>query len=341
MELQAKKSFLIEVLYLFIIVGLIVIVSKFLIYNMFPFILSLLVAALSQKPAGYLSRKTGIKKSIFAVIISAFIYIGVGATLIFLIYRLILSSAGLIDYLPQVFSQISIITQKIENWFSVAIPSEIDMSFNLVLEDIFKSVASFLAQIIKNTISAAPSFLVSSIVALVAACYISKDYDGLSKFAKAITPKSVYNRFLRVKTIFKKSVLKMFYGYIILMFLTFLQLWLGFWVLGIKQALILAIIIAVIDILPVLGTGTVLIPWAIYLAFTNNVKLSLGIAFLYIIIVLIRNFAEPKIVSQQMGINPLFTLFSMYLGLKLFGGVGVILLPIIFIVTVKYYKEEY
>ena len=83
-----------------------------------------------------------------------------------------------------------------------------------------------------------------------------------------------------------------------------------------------------------------MLPWAIYCAFSGHTALAVGIAVLYIIIVIARNFLEPKIVSQQMGINPLFILFSMYLGLKLFGGAGLVIFPVILMVTVQYYKQE-
>ncbi len=124
------------------------------------------------------------------------------------------------------------------------------------------------------------------------------------------------------------------------MLITFFELWIGLSVLKIKNAYLWALVIALIDFLPVLGTGAVMIPWAIYCALSGNTALAAGLAVLYLVITVVRNFVEPKIVSQQIGINPLFTLFSMYLGLKLFGGAGLVIFPIILIVTIKYYKEE-
>ncbi len=340
MDQQAKKQFLINFLYVLAIGAITVIISRFLLFRMFVFLLSLVVAVLSQKPARFLNKKTGIKKSICAVILSAGIYIGVGAGLIFLIYRLIISSAGLIDYLPELFSKVGEIIQRVEGWFSGYLPNEYSISLSGVLENFAKSLTEFLTNIIKKAVTAAPSFLLSSVVALVAACYISKDFDGLSKFAKSLCSEAFYNRFVRIKAIFTKSVLKIVKGYIILMLITFAELWLGLSVLRIKNAYLWAFLIAIIDFLPVLGTGAVMVPWSVYCALTGNTGLAVGLAILYVIIIIVRNFCEPKIVSQQMGINPLFILFAMYLGLKLFGGVGLIILPIILIVTVKYYKEE-
>ena len=340
MEIQAKKRFLINFVYLLVIGLTVIIISRFLLFRMFPFILSIIVAALSQKPAAFLSKKTGVKKSFCAVVLSAVIYLGLCAGIIFLIYRLIVSSSGLIDFLPQILTTFSSIINKAEELITEYIPSDIDFSLSGLIQNVLESLTKFLTEIIKKILTAMPSIFVSGIVALVAACYISKDYDGLSRFVKSLCGDKIYNRFLRIKTIFTNGVFKMLKGYFILMVITFFELWIGFLILKINNAYFWAFLIALIDLLPILGTGIILVPWAIYCAVAGNISVSVGLAVLYIIMVLVRNFCEPKIVSRQIGINPLFILFSMYLGLKLFGGAGIILLPIILMVTVQYYKQE-
>ncbi len=340
MDQQAKKKFLINFLYIAVIGALTVVLSRFLLLRMFPFLLSLIVAALSQKPAVFLSKRTGIKKSYCAVLLSAGIYIGVGAGLVFLIYRLIIYSVGLIDFLPNFFSNLKNTIQSIEEWLSGYFPQEYKLSLSGVLENFSKSLINFLTDTVKKAVTSIPSFLLSGVVALVSACYISRDFDGLSKFVKSLCSEVFYTRFMRIKTILSKSVLKIVKGYFLLMLITFAELWLGFSILRIKNSYLWALLIALIDFLPVLGTGAVMVPWAVYCALMGKTGLAIGLAILYIIIIIVRNFCEPKIVSGQIGINPLFILISMYLGLKLFGGVGLIILPIILIVTVKYYKEE-
>ena len=136
------------------------------------------------------------------------------------------------------------------------------------------------------------------------------------------------------------SVFKLIKGYAILMLMTFLELLAGFLILRVKYALLLSLLIAVVDILPVLGTGTVLIPWGIAGLILKNTALGIGILVLYAVITVIRNFAEPKIIGKQIGINPLFTLLSMFIGIKLLGFAGVIIFPTALIVTVKYYSED-
>ena len=103
---------------------------------------------------------------------------------------------------------------------------------------------------------------------------------------------------------------------------------------------LLSVIIAIIDLLPVLGTGTVLVPWSILSVLSNDLRLGIGVAILYIVIVLVRNFLEPKIIGMQLGVNSLFTLMAMFLGLKVLGFWGLVLFPVILIVTIQYYKDE-
>lgn len=84
-------------------------------------------------------------------------------------------------------------------------------------------------------------------------------------------------------------------------------------------------IISIVDALPILGTGTILIPWAIYSFLTGNVRMGLSLFILYCIVLIVRQLIEPKIVSEQIGIHPLLTLIAMYTGLNLLGFFGLII----------------
>ena len=124
------------------------------------------------------------------------------------------------------------------------------------------------------------------------------------------------------------------------MLITFLELTAGLMLLKIKYAPFIALLISVIDILPVLGTGMVVIPWGFAELITGNAARGIGLLVMYAVITLVRNFAEPKIIGDKIGINPLFTLLAMFIGLKTAGIAGVLLFPTALIVTVKYYKNE-
>ena len=110
--------------------------------------------------------------------------------------------------------------------------------------------------------------------------------------------------------------------------ITFIELALGFAFLGIPHGIFLAALIAVVDILPVLGTGTVLVPWGFITLFLGDYGLGIGILLLYLVITIVRNTIEPKLVGKQIGLHPVVTFAGMLLGLKYFGFLGMFGIPL-------------
>lgn len=124
---------------------------------------------------------------------------------------------------------------------------------------------------------------------------------------------------------------------ITLVFVSFIISLAGFYIfmfigLNIKYPLLIALAIAFIDALPILGSGTVMIPWAIISALDGNIKLGISLVILWIIMCVVRQFIEPKIVSNKLGIHPIFTLIAMYTGFKLIGVIGMLVGPIVLII---------
>jgi len=118
---------------------------------------------------------------------------------------------------------------------------------------------------------------------------------------------------------------------VILSLLTFILAYIGLVLLRVDYSLILAIIIVVVDILPILGTGSVLVPWAIYAFSQGQTNLGIGLVVLFLVITVVRRAVEPKIMSTNMGISPLAALISMFIGLKMLGILGLFLGPVVVI----------
>lgn len=347
LEQQYKKSFLIELLYILSIGAIIYVLGRFFLGYLFPFIIAIIVAFFSQKIALKISKRLKVPFGFCAAFTAAAIFITVAAVIIGAIYLLLRSAGSVIGDFSSFTGFVKNIIGNIENSFSKLLkeisPEVSNLLGSLVgdmvlefKEKITIAVSDFAARTAKGT----PSFLFSSIVALVASCYIAKDYNVLLKFFKGLFPNRVFDKLLKIKVIITHSIYRILKGYFILMIITFVELLLGFFVLQIGYAPILAFAIAIIDLLPVFGTGTVLIPWGVAEIISGNSKIGFGVIILYIIITLVRNFAEPKIIGKQIGINPLFTLIAMFAGLKLFGFWGLITFPVALIVIIKYYKNE-
>jgi predicted PurR-regulated permease PerM len=118
-------------------------------------------------------------------------------------------------------------------------------------------------------------------------------------------------------------------AYGILLLLTFALLLIGFWILGVEYAFLLAFLIALADLLPVIGVGTILIPWGIIMLIQKEFYLGFGLLILFLAISLIRQVAEPKVLGKSLGLHPLLALFATYVGFTLFGLLGMILAPIV------------
>ena len=213
---------------------------------------------------------------------------------------------------------------------------------NMISEGV-KSLSINLTSQIAGVITAFPQIMVTVIVMFLSLFYFAKDYDKIGKSIVSYLPKSMAKKAPIIKNDIVLVVSKYIKSYMLLLLLTFSVLFSGFLILRIDNSFVLAIIISIVDILPILGVGTVLIPWAIILIIGGHTKLAIGILVLFIINYIVRQYAEPKIVSTQMNVHPLITLLAMYAGLKLAGILGLIFAPLIaFVVKTSYnsFKKE-
>ncbi len=174
---------------------------------------------------------------------------------------------------------------------------------------------------------------------MVASIFLSIDYHNVLSFILRQVPDRHSETISFVRSICTNTLFKLLRAYGLLMFITFVELSIGFTLLRIPYALLLAALIALVDILPVLGTGTVLVPWAFIALIMGEVKMFIGLGIIYIIVTIVRNVLEPRLVSMQIGLNPLVTLFFMFLGLRAIGLLGMLLFPLIVMVLVQLHES--
>ncbi|EQJ23470.1 AI-2E family transporter [Clostridioides difficile] len=133
---------------------------------------------------------------------------------------------------------------------------------------------------------------------------------------------------INIKNSSINALLKLLKAYAILLSVTFIELLIGLTILKVENAFTISVIIALVDILPVLGTGSILTPWMIISLINGNINLAIGLLILYIIITVVRQILEPKVVGHQIGLYPLITLMCMFVGAQLFGIAGLFGFPI-------------
>ncbi len=195
--------------------------------------------------------------------------------------------------------------------------------------NLLSSLASRLPDLAASLFSALPSVLFFLIVSVVACFYFCTDGVSITRGLGSFLPHRWKQKMPQIKENLRDVLKKYVKAYGILLLLTFALLLVGFWVLGVEYAFLLAFLIALADLLPVIGVGTILIPWGIVMLLQKRFYIGFGLLILYLIISLIRQVAEPKVLGKSLGLHPLLTLFATYVGFTLFGLLGMILAPVV------------
>ncbi len=339
MQTEGKRKFLIDIAFLAVILAIIYLVFKFLSVYLLPFVIGIAVTFFVQKPVKAIHKKTKIAKAPLTVFLVILLYLVIVAALILLgilLYRWLASIAKLLPNLVPTVSAVLGDVNTTLSQFSTELPESLVTSLQNLPTDLIgkltEGITGFLSKFATAAATGAPTLLIGIIITLVASCYIAKDYDTIIRFAYRHCPKKAWEIITDIKDIFVSNIFKMLKGYLLLMLITFVELNIGLLLIGQDNSILLSAIICVVDILPVLGTGTVVIPWALICLITGNIWKAIGLLLIYIVITIVRNFLEPKVIGEQVGLHPLITLLSMFCGLKLIGVLGVFLFPIILII---------
>ena len=189
--------------------------------------------------------------------------------------------------------------------------------------------SSLVTDIAASAAAALPSAVVAFFVSLTAVFYFTLDRGDFLRSLREIIPERMCGRRVVWKDRITDALRKYFKTYLVMMLFVFAQLYLGFTVIGIKYSLILALVVAFIDLLPVLGVGTVLIPWGLIGLISGDVRTGVGLLILFGIMSVIRQFSEPHIIGTALGIHPLLALIAVYCGMELFGLCGLIFAPVV------------
>ncbi len=166
-----------------------------------------------------------------------------------------------------------------------------------------------------------------TVITVIATVFLTIDFDKVSGFLLRQIPEKQKAIMQEAKGYFGGTLLKCIASYGLIFLITFLELWAGLAMIKIPYVMTVALVIAVLDILPILGTGSVLIPWGILAAVNGNFKMALGVILLYLVITVVRNIIEPKLVGKQVGLHPVLTLAGMLLGLRFAGFIGMLGVP--------------
>ncbi len=369
MELAEKrKSMLINMLFFSFVAAIYYLFLKYAFWLAAPFIFSFLIAMLLQKPIRFVAKKTKIKKGILGAVAVILIIAIIISVLVLVGYRVVVEFKGFGEYIIHKAENLPLLITEAEKWILEKItflPDSLektatdairDFADNLLLatesgvaslisEDsgISESLAgidfSILATPLDGILSTAkqiPAILTAVLISIIACFFITCDYDNITSMIKDNVSEEHERAIVKTKKLFGDIMGKMVKSYATIIFVTFCEVSIGLNILkliGVYNGgyiLVISICTALLDILPVFGTGTVLVPWALFSLITSNYGLGIGLIVLYVLITVIRQILEPHLVAMNVGLPPIATLMGMYLGLQIFGVLGIFILPITF-----------
>lgn len=340
MTTEKKRDFLINLAYTAVIILLVYFFLKYAINWIMPFVLAFIVSAILYPLIRLLSNKLRLSKhkKPVAAVITALFFCTVGVITGFIISKLVIAVSDFIVSIPEYFTEtvlpnLEVTYEKIRTVLA-GWHIEIDTGSKTFFDSITSSVSGLISNIVPSLsfIKSIPGMIVSIIIMIISTFFMAMDYEKITAFCMAQLHKKTADFISELRNYTVKILFKYIRSYALILAITFTELLTGFLIMhfitGQKNVFLLALLIAVFDILPIVGTGTVLIPWTIISLITADYAKAICLIVIYVIITVIRQFIEPKIVGEQVGLHPLATLIAMIVGTKLFGGVGLFGLPI-------------
>lgn len=340
MSLEKKKNFLIRFAYYSIFLVLSFLVLKYVFPLLSPFLIGFVIAYLLTKPIRFLNRVLHLPWKLAAILSVLLFYCTVGLFISLLGIRALAGIATLVGNLPTIYEAhlrpfFTAILLNVEDVFHRLDPSVVtilDRAGSQLIQWTGQLVSSLSVTAMSTATGVAyslPGLFIKLVLMVIASFFIAADYDQLTSFCLRQFSDKYKVIVLEIKQYVVGTLFVCIGSYFIIMSITFVELSIALTLIGIKHAVLLAFCIAVFDILPVLGTGGIMIPWAILTAIRGNFSLALSLLLVYLGITVIRNIIEPKIVGSQLGLHPVVTLASMFAGAQLFGVVGLFGFPIV------------
>lgn len=347
-RLKRQQEFLVKAAYWAVWGSIGILLIKFVGPALLPFIAAFFIAWLLEIPIDYFTERMHIKRNIAAVVSVTLFYAALALVLYLLGSRILELIQGVFSDITGFLSEtIFPMLQSFCGWIdtvtrgdvnagaglnvgiaagtvvagndSAGIASQADHMISSVSEKMINGVSGIAAYI--------PELCMNILVMIIATLFAALDFPKILAFFQGLIPEKWRQTAEHVRHDVMGTLGKCFLSYVIIFALTFAELAVGFLLLRIEGAFTIAWIIAILDILPVLGTGTVLLPWMVIAMASGNLRMGIGVLVLYLVITIVRNIVEPRLVGGQIGLSPVVMLPSMIVGLRLFGFIGLFGVP--------------
>lgn len=320
---------------------------RFLTPLLFPFLIALIIAVLINRPVTYITEKGRFPRWLSALLILLLLLGVLGGLATLVVTETVVEIGQLITLLPSFVSELTQYLQRtisqdvligMYNRFTFfyeqldqSYKETIDNNVGNALKSISQTgqnlVVSFLAGI-KQLLLSLPNLATVSVIALLAAFFISKDFYLWRQRIRKVLPGGFNSRLDAIIQDLRGALVGFVKAQLTLISLTAAIVIIGLLILRVDYAITIGLLTGLVDLLPYLGTGTVFVPWIIYAFFKGKYSLVIGLSVLYGVVLIFRQIVEPKVLADNVGLDPLLTLIALFTGLKLFGFVGLIIGPV-------------
>lgn len=310
----------------------------------FSFLIFLCIEPLARR-----LNKLGIKKSIasgISVLVFTIIILGAFSGMAYLVTK---QGSELVANFPQyqemLAEQIANLTAQIEQRFN-ALPPDLDLveRSKELIQGALTYLQTFAMSVLSNIVgyvSSFSTFVFNFVVGIILAYFLSIEITTWKQTAEDKTPKTFKTVFFFLRNNVFKGIALYIKAQAKMISITFIVILIALILLGVKNAFVISVVAAIFDILPLLGVGTVFIPWIIYLIIVGKISLAIWLSALFLVVVLTRQILEPKITGDSLGVSAFTMLAFMIVSLSLFGVAGVILSPILMILIKALYDQGY
>lgn len=329
-----------------VLLCVIYLVPKLIVYFM-PFVVGFLLSLIANPVVHFLEKKINIKRKYGSVIM----IVGVIGVIVCICYGLIVALASgiheFVEYIPELYisagEELTKAAIHLQNLLNL-LPLRRDVDFTQAGDVLGELVNSFIEMIDTSSVSAIgnaaksiPNILVGMLVGLLATYFFTTDHDKLLLLAKKHIPFLFSENIMRIYHELVHVVGGYFKAQFKIMGVTYVLLTIGLYVLKVKYAWIIAFGIALLDMLPVFGTGAVLWPWALVKLLSGNYQMAIGMMILYAVCQVTHQLVQPKLIGDSVGMNPFATLFFMYIGYRIRGVVGMIIAIPVGMILIRLY----
>lgn len=338
-----------RILFIVISVLLLILFFKVAVFYM-PFLIAFIISIIIEPLIRKLMKTLKFSRKVSSIIVFITSLIIIFVLSFWGITTLLNEASNLLHNFNEYFDKGYNLTQNILNsidYEKIHISKDILENIELTILDFFNKISEILKSGITkllNIITSIPAIAIYTFVTILSLYFICTDKIYIIDQIEHHLPKT----WTRKIWFHYKEIVKALGGYLkaqaILIIISFFICLIGlviFKIIGfnIHFPLIVALGIGFVDALPLLGSGTIMVPWGIISALNGDIKLGIGLIILWLIITIIRQLIEPKIVSGKIGIHPIFTLIAMYTGFKIIGVLGMFLGPIILIIVKNLYSN--